>query len=1025
MLRRLLDRPIAVTMVTVVLLILGVVSARLLPVSLVPDVDAPYITVQIPAAGVSARQLNETVITPLRQQLVQLSQLTDIRSEAREGNGTIHLSFEQGANLDYLFIEVNEKIDRTTSSLPRNIERPKVLKASATDIPAFYIDMTLRGEQRSAMRDELHPVSDEFLELSRFAEQVITKRIEQLDEVAMVDMSGGVDSELLVIPDEALLRQAGITMADVERALRSMDISLGSLTIRDGEYQYNVKFKSVATSAKDVEEIFLKVNDRLFRLRELAKVVEHPRKRQGMVTSNGRDAVTLAVVKQSDARMSDLKEALDEQLQHFSEDYPDVEFTITRDQTELLDYSINNLIDNILVGIVLACIIIFFFMRDMRSPLLVILTIPITLVITLLVFHLMGISINIISLSGLILGTGMMVDNSIIVVDNITARWQRGERLIDAVDRGAREVMMPMLSSILTTCAVFVPLIFINGMAGAMFYDQAMAVSITLFVSYGVAVVLLPVYYRYLYRSLPTFRPTPWLERFSFDRLEQRYDQLLKWFFRHRAVMWGIYAISFVGLVGLFFVVDKERLPEMTYSDMLVKVDWNDRISAEENSRRTDALFSSLGVRVAHSTVMAGVQQFILSHTEDTGVAEATIYLKCHYAKDVATVQRDIVEYLRRTAPDAHCSFGVSGNIFDMIFADKEAALTARLRSTTGRAADPAHLQSIVDAISKALPEYNIPAVALQEDILYVAQPERMALYGVSYSTLLSTLRNALNENNLFTITSGHESLPVVVGNNLKNIDDLLGRTFIAVGSGKDMAEIPVGEFMKQTRSLDLKSVVAGAEGDYYPLDLNIRSADVVDVMAAIRECVAEDDRFEVSFSGSYFSNREMVRELIGVLIVALLLLYFILAAQFESLVQPFIILSEIVIDLFGAIIILWLFGQTLNLMSMIGLIVVCGIVINDSILKIDTINTLRRSGMRLKHAIMEAGRRRLKPIIMTSLTTILAVAPFLVRGDMGSDLQYPMSLVIIGGMVVGTLISVLFIPLAYYEIYRLSDEKR
>ena len=210
--------------------------------------------------------------------------------------------------------------------------------------------------------------------------------------------------------------------------------------------------------------------------------------------------------------------------------------------------------------------------------------------------------------------------------------------------------------------------------------------------------------------------------------------------------MWGIYAISFVGLVGLFFVVDKERLPEMTYSDMLVRVDWNDRISAEENSRRTDTLLLSLGERVAHSTVMAGVQQFILSHTEDMGVAEATIYLKCHEAKDVATVQQDIEEYLRRTAPDAHCSFGVSGNIFDMIFADKEAMLTARLRSTTGRAADPAHLQGVVDAISKALPEYNIPAVALQEDILYVAQPERMALYGVSYSTLLSTLRNALNE---------------------------------------------------------------------------------------------------------------------------------------------------------------------------------------------------------------------------------------------------------------------------------------
>ena len=217
----------------------------------------------------------------------------------------------------------------------------------------------------------------------------------------------------------------------------------------------------------------------------------------------------------------------------------------------------------------------------------------------------------------------------------------------------------------------------------------------------------------------------------------------------------------------------------------------------------------------------------------------------------------------------------------------------------------------------------------------------------------------------------------------------------------------------------DLKQIVAGAEGDYYPLDLTPSTKDIPAVMATIRRCVADDDRFEVSFSGSYFSNRNMVGQLVGVLIVALLLLFFILAAQFESLVQPWIILSEIVIDLFGALIVLWFFGVSLNLMSMIGLIVVCGIVINDSILKIDTINTLRRQGVSLKHAILEAGQRRLKAIVMTSLTTILAVLPFLARGDMGSDLQFPMSLVIISGMTVGTLVSVFFIPLAYYEIYK------
>lgn len=692
-----------------------------------------------------------------------------------------------------------------------------------------------------------------------------------------------------------------------------------------------------------------------------------------------------------------------------------MEFTVTRDQTELLDYSIDNLIRNIISGALLACVVILFFMRDLKSPLLVILTIPVTLIVSVLVFYLLDISINVISLSGLVLGIGMMVDNSIVVVDNITARWLRGEELRRAVLQGTRDVIAPMLSSILTTCAVFVPLIFLNGMSGALFYDQAMAVAITLFVAYGVTITLLPVYYRWWYRNQEGFRPTAWLERFSFDRVIVHYERMLVWFFRHRAVMWSIYVIAFAGLVALFAEIGKERLPKMTYSDMLVRIDWNDRISAEENGRRTEELVSTLEGQVVQSTVMAGVQQFVLSHTDDTGVTEAVVYLKCRDASVVAAVQQSIRNYMAGHAPEARYSFGVSGNVFDLIFADREALLTARLRSTSGRAADPEQLQSLIGRIRDELPDLPIPPVAVQEDILYVARPEQMALYGVSYGDLLTTLRNALNENTLFTITAGDESLPVVVGNDLRNIGDLLDRTFIRTPD----AEIPVGILMRQTVTTDLKEVVAGAEGDYYPLDLTPRPKDIPAVMATIRRCVAENDRFEVSFSGSYFSNRNMVEQLVGVLIVALLLLFFILAAQFESLVQPWIILSEIVIDLFGALLVLWLCGESLNLMSMIGLIVVCGIVINDSILKIDTINKLRRQGATLKHAVLEAGQRRLKAIVMTSLTTILAVLPFLARGDMGSDLQFPMSLVIISGMTVGTFVSVFFIPLAYYEIYK------
>lgn len=1015
MLRRLIERPIAVTMVTVVLIILGVVSSRMLPVSLVPDVDAPYITVQIPAQGLSARQLNETVITPLRHQLVQLTHLTDIRTEAGEGNGIIRLSFEQGADIDYIFIEVNEKIDRSMGQLPRSLERPKVIKASAGDIPAFYINLTVRDEKHYAADDPLYPVSDEFSELSRVASQVIAKRLEQLAEVAMVDMSGCVSPELLVIPDEAKMRQAGIATQDIENAVRNADINLGSLTIRDGEYQYNVKFQSEVGGREEIERLFLNIHGRLFRISDLATVVEHPRKRQGMVTSDGHSAVTLAVVKQSDARMADLRRRINSLLGQFRRDYPKIEFTLTRDQTELLDYSIDNLVSNIIYGALLACIIILLFMRDMKSPVLVIVTIPVTLIISVLVFYLFGISINIISLSGLVLGIGMMVDNSIIVVDNITARWMRGERLAEAAERGTREVITPMLSSILTTCAVFVPLIFINGMAGALFYDQAMAVAITLFVSYGITITLLPVYYRWFYSRQTSFRPAQWLRRFDFDRVTRLYDRILKWFFRRRAIMWGMYVVALAGAAALFLSIEKSRLPEMTYSDMLVHIDWNDRITADENNRRAGLMLRSVSQYVSQSTVMAGVQQFVLSHTEENGVAEATVYVKCNTPDDVPRVQRIIRDHIATASPSAVCSFGVSGNIFDMIFAEHDAVLTARLRSTTGRAAEPERLQRLLARIREALPDMSVAPLALQDDILYVAQPEQMALYGVTYGQLAATLRNALNENTVFTMTSGAESLPVVTGNNLRDLNELFASTFIRTASG----EIPVGRFMRQTMTRDLKSITAGAEGDYYPLDFTPASRDVPRVMAAVKQCVHEDGGFEVSFSGSYFSNRDMVKQLAGVLVVALLLLFFILAAQFESLVQPWIILSEIAIDLCAALLVLRLFGQTLNIMSMIGLIVVSGIVINDSILKIDTINTLRRQGFGLVHAIMAAGRRRLKAIVMTSLTTILAVAPFLVKGDMGSDLQYPMSLVIIAGMIVGTLVSVFFIPLAYYEIYR------
>jgi multidrug efflux pump subunit AcrB len=1002
-------------MILIAVIVLGISSINLLPVSLVPDINIPQITVQISSPNKSAREINESAISPLRQQLIQVSHLANIRTETKDGSGIISMFFDYGCDMDYLFIEVNEKIDRSMNSFPKELERPKVVKASATDIPAFFINISVKEENNYVSTNNLYPVSQKFIQLSNFISQVIVKRIEQLSEVAMVDMSGLTYPELLIIPDKEKMQILGITEGHLQNAITSANVQLGNLTIRDGEYQFNVRFESNITSKSDIENVYLRINERVYQLKEIASVHEHPQKRSGQVISDGKDAITLAVIKRSEAKMADLKVRIENLMSLFEKEYPNIDFTLTRDQTELLDYSINNLINNILIGALFACIIIFLFMRDFKSPLLIIITIPIALIISMLFFYIIGISINIISLAGLVLGIGMMVDNSIIVIDNITYRWKYSGILDKAAVSGTREVFAPMLSSVLTTCSVFIPLIFISGIAGALFYDQAMAVTITLFSSLFVSVLVIPVFYYLFYKNQKYIKPNKILSKISFDNILINYDKVLKFFFRRRIVMWLIFITSIIGIVFMFIIVKKEKLPVLSHNDSLVYVSWNERISVDENSNRCQKLVNDINDLIEQSTIMAGVQQFILSHTDETSITEAIIYIKTKTTKDIAIAENRIKNFMLKNYSKAVFSTKISGNIFDMIFSDKESVLSAHIRTINGKIPEPTELNELITKIQNVLPNVDIQQTTWNEHIEYIARPEIMAVYGVSYNDILYSLRNALNDNRIMTIVKGNYSVPVVIGENKNDIREMIENNYIT----KNNMNIPLGDFVRESRNRDLKSITAGAEGEYYNLEMNLKDSEVPVAISSIREIIVSDERFDVDFSGTYFSNREMMKELIIVLIISILLLYFILASQFESLIQPFIIISELIIDIFGALLILYIFGASINLMSLIGIIIMCGIVINDSILKVDTINQIHKQGFSLIRSVFDAGNRRLKPIIMTSLTTILAIAPFLIKGNMGSDLQYPLSLALIGGMIVGTFVSIFFVPLIYFEIYR------
>ena len=1012
MIGKLIERPIAVTMSIIAVIIVGVVGIGMLPVSLMPEIDIPQVTIQMSAPGSSAREVND-VMVPLVNELRQLSSVAELRSEASNNFGNIYIEFKHGSSMDYLIVEVNEKIDRAISSMPRDIERPRVIKASATDIPAFFLNMTIENA-----------TDESFLELSRFASDVISKRVEQISEVALVDISGLLLPEIMVIPDPYKMTAMGITETQLERAISNSNLRLGNLSIKDGHYRWDVRFISEIRTVEDIENINLNIEGRVYKFKELASVVEQPRATMGLVRSDGEMAVSFAVIKQSDAKMSKLQKSLDELIKIFNEEYSDVEFKITRDQTALLDYSISNLRDNMIVGAILACLIIFLFMRDYRLPLLVTITIPLSLVVSLLSFYLIGMSINIISLSGLILGLGLMVDNSIIVIDNITQIRERGYSLKEATIKGVNEVFAAMLSSVLTTCSVFIPLIFLSGIAGALFYDQAMAISIALFSSLFVAVLVIPVYYYRIYKREIELGKERLLRESKYDTdkpkrrrfdYEASYESGLKWVFRHQRLVWALFLAVIPGTAVMYMLIDKSKLPPITHDDVMLHIDWNKPLAIEENDRRIADLMSITDGLVRHRTAMVGIQQYLLPHTKENTQSESVVYIRANNPGTLPQVEELLGNTILNKYPEASFDIAPSENIFNAIFSDKDYNLTVKIASRDRSTPEPDKLNGFLNKIASAMPDLYIEPVLWQEQIMFVVQPEMLALYKLDYSSIYSVMRNATRESKLFSINHGTYSIPIMVGSEEDYSKNLISLTI----KNQDGIDVPLSVLLKETRVRDLKQIVSGSEGSYYPLNLTIPDAQVEDVMNSIRSIANSDADFDVSFSGGYFSNRDMIRELIVVLLVAFLLLFFILAAEFESLIQPLIILSEILVDVFGAMVVLYLFGSGLNLMSMIGLVVMSSIIINDSILKVDTINRLRKEGYPLLRAIVTGSSRRLKPIIMTSLSTILAIAPFLVRGDMGSDLQYPLSLAIIGGMIIGTIVSIYFIPIFYYRIYK------
>lgn len=997
----LIKRPIGVLASLIAILIMGVVAAYQMPVSLLPELDVPEITIHLKQTDIDARRLENSVVAPIRKQLAQLNNLHTIESTTRDGSATMNLRFKHGTRIQYAFLETNEKVDGLTGLFPDGMDRPVILKSSPSDIPVFYL--------RISPGKQITEKTEGILELSDFVVQIVKRRLEQLPDVSFVDINGIEQAEIALYANESKMNALGISHEDIANTLKNNNITIGSLLFQDGQYQYHVRIGGTLRNAGDIGRLLLVKNNRQYTLSEFVQIKRQHRTKEGFNIFMGKPAITMAVYKQADARMQDMQTQVKATIEELTDEYPDLQFDIGRDQATLLRVSLENLKQTLLLGIIFSVIVVFGFMRSRKQPLLVAITIPAALIVAIFFLFLSGISINTISLAGLILGVGMMIDNAIIVTDNINQWREKGFTIDEACIGGTNEVIRPLISSTLTTCAVFIPLVFLSGIAGALFYAQAMAVALSLASSLLISITVLPVLYRAVYK-------TQAVQTTSENAVERWYEHLLKLVMNKRLTTLFIFASLLPLGYFTFLGIHKEAFPSITQTEVIVKIDWNEPITVYENKDRTISLVNKLQTPVLNHEMFVGIQQFVFLRGIRPKPNESEIYFKLAKADELQNIMDELVTIAKIDYPLAELSFKPAENIFDMVFSQNKASLTARIRPVEDKPLGVAEVNDIALSASK-LPFQKQVKVKSNLGKIIAIYPDfaKMAHYDIDLMAFISKLELLFGNKNISFIKEGGNSTPIVFASTSESFKEKTASAFVFNRQGM---EVPLSAILEFNTTTEIKSIMADSFGEFVPVDFDGGYSDFQHVINEVTNAFSSHSKtFRLSWHGALFDGIDILSELLIVLIVSLLLLFFILAAQFESLLQPLIVLSEIIFGIAGALFFLWIFNNSLNIMSMIGIIVVSGITINDSILKIDTTNRLRRQGICLHDAILEAGKRRLKPIMMTSLTTILALLPLLLIKGLGSDLQLPLALSVIGGLAVGTLASLYYIPILYYYL--------
>lgn len=1018
-----IKRPVTMLMIIAIVLVLGFISLTRLGIDLFPNFVYPGAVVITEYSGASPQEIESLVTQPLEETLSTISNVKNIQSFSSEGSSTVFVEFNWGTNMDMAALDMREKVDLIKPFLPEGVKSPMVVKFDPSMMPIMQI--ALYG-------------GNDVVQLKNIADDVITNRLLRLEGVAQVNVLGGLEREIDIYVDPDKLAFYGLSMEQISKTLQIENMNLPGGTVSQGKKDYLIRTTAQFKDVSEIQNLPIALpRGGSIPLKDIAEVKDTHKQISTISRYNGKPSITLMIQKQSSYNTVQVSDRVKAEMENIKKMVPaGIDYVPVLDQSDFIKKAIGNVTSNAVSGAILAILVLYLFLRNVRSTIIIALSIPISIIATFVLIYFNHLTLNMMSLGGLALGVGMLVDNSIVVLENIFRHRQEGEEAISAAISGTNEVSMAVTASTLTTVAVFLPIVFVQGITAQFFKELALTVTFSLLSSLVAALTVVPLFSSRLMHV--SFEPEETVDKNHpknrilaaiawpldvfmkfYSRLEQSYGRLLRWALHHRKLVVIFSLALFILSIALIPLVGFEFMPQSDAGMINISVKLPDGTNLEE----TDRFVANLEEKLKSIPEIKGVL---------ASIGSSTSFMESNNSKNTASIAINLLPLSerKRSAQDVAEEIrnitgkmpGAEVKVNTVSSMDLGGGGLLKPISISIKGDDFDRLKQISDevvAIVKAVPgtrEVESSMESGKPELDIKIDRDKAALYGLSTAQIAQAVNSAVAGTTATKYKVGGDEIDVVIKVEENLIDDIekVRNLLIPNPSG---ALITLGDVASVEKSIGPVTINRDDQTRVVTVTGDVMGRAAGTVNNEIQEKLQKlnlPEGYSFKMGGEQEQMMESFRDLSLAFILAVILVYMVMAAQFESLSQPFGIMFTVPLAIIGVVLALLMTGRHFSMPAFLGVIMLAGIVVNNAIVLVDFINQLRHKGLSREEAIVKAGPIRLRPILMTTLTTVLGLLPLALGLGEGGELRAPMATTVIGGLTFSTLLTLVVIPVVY-----------